>query len=84
VVFSKSAALMLMLAVCGYSTQSSAAGSVSEYLRDGWDIKSITQVSSLGYTQIVMQKGINGVICTIYYSAADNRWVAVGDCTPVP
>jgi hypothetical protein len=61
-----------------------ADGFVSDYLRDGWDIKALTQVSSVGYTQIILQKGTNAVICTIYYSAKENRWTAVDGCSPVP
>jgi hypothetical protein len=61
-----------------------AERSVAEYLKDGWDIKAITQISPIGYTQVVMQRGLMGVICTTYYSVKDNGWTAVGGCTPVP
>lgn len=60
--------------------------SVSDYLKDGWDIKAVTQVSPVGYTQIILQKDTMGVICSIYYSAKENGWTRVGleGCAPLP
>jgi hypothetical protein len=60
-----------------------AAGSVSDYLSDGWEIKAASQISSNGYTQIILQKGNKGMICTIYYSVAENGWSPRG-CEPPP
>jgi hypothetical protein len=34
-----------------------AEGTVSTYLRDGWEIKAASQISSTGRTQIVLKKG---------------------------
>jgi hypothetical protein len=60
-----------------------AADSVSEYLRDGWDIKAASQISAVGYTQIILQKGTQGVVCTIHYSVTDHGWTGEG-CDPLP
>jgi hypothetical protein len=84
VLVSRTIALALALVLASYTKNAWAERSVAEYLKDGWDIKAITQISPIGYTQVVMQKGLMGVICTIYYSVKDNGWTAVGGCTPVP
>lgn len=67
----------LCAAVCLSATTSAAAddGTVSTYLHDGWDIKAVSQVSSTGRTQLILQKGRDGVVCTIYFSAVDKGWV---------
>lgn len=61
-----------------------AQNNVSDYLRDGWEVKAVTQISAVGYTQIILQKGPNGVICTMYYSVKENSWTGVGACRPLP
>jgi len=58
-------------------------GTVSTYLRNGWDIKAVSQVSSTGRTQVILQKGHDGVVCTIYFSVVDKGWVPQG-CDPLP
>ena len=60
-----------------------AEGTVSTYLRDGWEIKAASQISSTGRTQIVLQKGNLGVVCTIYYSVTENGWTPQG-CDLLP
>jgi hypothetical protein len=60
-----------------------AEGTVSTYLHDGWDIKAVSQISSTGRTQVILQKSDRAVICTIYYSVTDNGWVPQG-CEPMP
>ena len=55
-----------------------AEGTVSTYLHDGWEIKAASQISSTGRTQIVLQKGNLGVVCTIYYSVTDGGWTPQG------
>jgi hypothetical protein len=60
-----------------------ADGTVATHLGDGWDIKAVSQMSSTGRTQVILQKGIQGVVCTIYYSVTDNGWVGQG-CDPLP
>jgi hypothetical protein len=85
--YSLKAAALIGVITSALCTRSAMADhSVSDYLRDGWDIKAVTQVSSVGYTQIILQKGAAGVICTIYYSAKENRWTRVGleGCAPLP
>jgi hypothetical protein len=79
-------ALMSVILLPLHSRSTLAAETVSEYLEDGWEIKAITQISSVGYTQIILQKGTKAVICTIYYTAKDNRWTTVAGhgCDPVP
>jgi hypothetical protein len=62
---------------------SGADGTVSTYLRDGWEIKAASQISSTGHTQIILQRGPQGVVCTIYYSVKDNGWIPQG-CDPLP
>jgi hypothetical protein len=57
--------------------------SVSTYLQNGWEIKAVSQISSVGYTQIILQNGRRGVVCTIYYSVRDNGWISKG-CDPLP
>ena len=75
---------VIVLALC--ATDAKADGSVSDYLKDGWVIKAVTQQSTIGYTQIILQKDNTGVICTIFYSAKENKWtrVGVGGCDPLP
>ena len=75
----------LCAAVCLSPTASATAddGTVSTYLHDGWDIKAVSQVSSTGRTQVILQKGRDGVVCTIYFSAVDKGWVPQG-CDPLP
>jgi hypothetical protein len=58
-------------------------GTVSTYLRDGWDIKAVSQASSTGRTQIILQRGREGIVCTIYFSATEKGWVPQG-CDPLP
>jgi hypothetical protein len=60
-----------------------AEGAVSTYLRDGWEIKAASQVSSTGCTQVILQKGNQGVVCTIYYSVTENGWTPQA-CDPLP
>jgi len=57
--------------------------SVSTYLSNGWEIKAASQISSVGYTQIILQNGHRGVVRTIYYSVRDNGWTSKG-CEPLP
>ena len=57
--------------------------SVSTYLNNGWEIKAASQISSVGYTQIILENGHRGVVCTIYYSVRDNGWTSKG-CEPLP
>jgi hypothetical protein len=79
----KTVALISAIVLSSYTRHAKAEGNVSDYLVDGWDIKAITQVSSVGYTQVIMQKANKAVICTVYYSPKEG-WTAVGGCTPVP
>ena len=58
-------------------------GTMSTYLRDGWEIKAASQVSSTGRTQVLLQKGHDGVVCTIFFSVLDKGWVSQG-CDPLP
>jgi hypothetical protein len=60
-----------------------ADGTVTTYLRDGWEIKAASQVSSTGRTQVILQKGNQGMVCTIYYSVTENGWTPQG-CDPLP
>ena len=60
-----------------------AEGTVSSYLRDGWEIKAASQASSTGRTQVILQKGTQAVVCTIYYSVTENGWTPQG-CDPLP
>jgi len=75
--------LALVSGAVSLTTAVQAEGSVSSYLRDGWEIKAASQMSSAGYTQIVLQKGSQAVICTIYYSVAENGWTPKG-CDLLP
>jgi hypothetical protein len=75
--------LGLELGAVALPTIARAEGSVSNYLRAGWEIKAASQMSSMGYTQIVLQKGTQGVVCTIYYSVTENGWTAKG-CDSLP
>jgi hypothetical protein len=52
--------MVFSLALAMLRSTAFAADSVSDYLRDGWDVKAVSQVSSVGYTQIVLQKGTPG------------------------
>jgi hypothetical protein len=83
---SKVVAFIIVVALVSCVGSAVAGGSVSDYLKDGWDIKAVTQQSSVGYTQIVLQKGTAGVICTIFYSAKEGRWTRVGleGCDSLP
>jgi hypothetical protein len=74
-----------LIALVALSLDATAAsnGTVSTYLADGWDIKGVTQLSTTGRTQIIMQKGTRGVVCTIYYSVTENGWTPQG-CDPLP
>jgi hypothetical protein len=77
------ATLSITLGASALATSAQAEGSVSTYLRDGWEIKTASQVSSTGRTQIILQKGNRGVVCTIYYSVTENGWTPQG-CDPLP
>jgi hypothetical protein len=75
--------LAIALCVASFEQNALAEGSVSSYLSDGWEIKATSQVSSSGYTQIVLQKGNQGVVCSIYFSVKDKGWAPKG-CEPSP
>jgi hypothetical protein len=77
--------VVLAVALAGLTpvSRALAQNAVSEYLSDGWDIKAVSQISGEGYTQIIMQKGVRGVVCSIYYSAVDRAWTGKG-CDPLP
>jgi hypothetical protein len=62
---------------------SGADGTVATYLREGWEIKAASQISSAGHTQIILQKGTQGVACTVYYSVKDDGWIPQG-CDALP
>jgi hypothetical protein len=76
-------ALAVVIATATLARPADAEGTVSTHLRDGWDIKAVSQVSSTGRTQVILQKGAQGVVCTIYYSVTDGGWVGQG-CDPLP
>ncbi len=76
-------ALAIVISVALSARPSEAEGTVSTHLRDGWDIKAITQISSTGRTQVLLQKGTQAIICTIYYSVLDNGWTGQG-CDSIP
>jgi hypothetical protein len=76
-------ALSIALGAVAFTTSVDAKGSVSTYLQDGWEKKAASQVSSSGRTQIVLQKGNQGVVCTIYYSVIEGGWTPQG-CDPLP
>ena len=77
--------VVCLIALLASSLSATAAtnGTVSTYLADGWDIKGVTQLSTTGRTQIIMQKGTRGLVCTIYYSVEENGWTPQG-CDPLP
>jgi hypothetical protein len=75
--------LMIALGAVLNTATAAAEGTVTTYLRDGWEIKAASQVSSTGRTQVILQKGSQGMICTIYYSVTDNGWTPQG-CDPLP
>jgi hypothetical protein len=75
--------MSIALGSVSLTTNAQADGSVATYLRDGWDIKAASQVSSTGRTQIILQKGNQGVVCTAYYSATEKGWAPQG-CDPLP
>lgn len=60
-----------------------AEGAPSEYVREGWEIKAVSQMSSMGYTQVILQKGTRAVVCSIYYSITEGGWTSKG-CDPLP
>jgi hypothetical protein len=74
-----------LIALVAQTLSATAAvnGTVSTYLAYGWDIKGVTQLSTTGRTQIIMQKGTRGVVCTIYYSVEENGWTPQG-CDALP
>jgi hypothetical protein len=62
-----------------------AEHTVADYIHDGWEIKTASQISANGYTQIILQKDNRAMICTIYYSVADNKWGWLPKgCDPMP
>jgi hypothetical protein len=75
--------LAIVVGAAIFARPSRADGTVATHLRDGWDIKAVSQMSSTGRTQVILQKGAQGVVCTIYYSVTDNGWVGQG-CDPLP
>jgi hypothetical protein len=78
-------AVVCLIGLCAGVSAIAAADNrtVTTYLHDGWDIKAVSQVSSTGRTQVILQKGQDGVVCTIYFSALDKGWVSQG-CDPLP
>jgi hypothetical protein len=76
-------ALSIALGAVALTTSVQAMDSVSSYIQDGWEIKAASQVSSTGRTQVILQKGNRGVVCTIYYSVTANGWTSQG-CDPLP
>jgi hypothetical protein len=78
-----SMAFMMMLMLILLMRGAAASGTVSNYLSDGWDIKAASQVSSTGRTQVILQKGHDAVVCTIYFSVLDKGWISQG-CDPLP
>ena len=75
--------MSIALGAVSLTTNARTTDTVATYLRDGWEIKVASQVSSTGRTQIILHKGNRGVVCTIYYSVTEKGWTPQG-CDPLP